>query len=206
VITFITSGSGKRLRKTIRQASASGIERPKIIPRQPRPFAICLVNMKIITLALISLVAVTCAAVQAQAIKETELPAAEQAQFKAAKDAANKAADPDVKQKNLDYKQTFREEMVKVDPSVFPLLDKVFPLSGKAQMKVDELAPADAERYKAAQKAARKANPAIKEKQQAAQQALRAVMLKIDPSIGPIVDKVYPPPAAPSGADSESSE
>jgi len=161
--------------------------------------------MKIITLTLIALVSATCAAVQAQAIKETDLPAAEQAHFKAAKDAANKAADPDVKQKNLDYKQTFREEMVKVDPSVFPLLDKVFPLSGKAQMKVDELAPADAERYKAAQKAARKANPAIKEKQQAAQQALRAVMLKIDPSIGPIVDKVYPPVAS-SGTDAGSSE
>jgi hypothetical protein len=161
--------------------------------------------MKIITLTLIALMSATCAAVQAQAIKETDLPAAEQAHFKSAKDAANKAADPDVKQKSLDYKQTFREEMMKVDPSVFPLLDKVIPLSGKAQMKVDDLAPADAERYKAAQKAARKANPAIKEKQQAAQQALRAAMLKVDPSIGPIVDKVYPPVTA-SEADAGSSE
>jgi hypothetical protein len=160
--------------------------------------------MKIITLSLLSLVAATCAAVHAQAIKETDLPAAEQAKFKAAKDAANKAGDADVKQKNLDYKQTFREEMVKVDPSIFPLLDKVFPVSGKAQMKVDELPAADAERYKAAQKAARKANPAIKEKQQAVQQALRAAMLKIDPTIGPIVDKVYPPATA-SGSDAGSS-
>ena len=95
--------------------------------------------------------------------------------------------------------------MVKLDPSIFPLLDKVFPVSGKAQLKVDELAPADAERYKATQKAARKANPAIKEKQQAVQQALRATMLKIDPTIGPIVDKVYPP-ATGSEAEAGSSE
>jgi hypothetical protein len=152
--------------------------------------------MKIITLTLIALMSATCAAVQAQAIKETDLPAAEQAQFKAVKDAAYKSGDADLKQKNLDYKQTYREEMVKLDPSIFPLLDKVYPISGKAQIKVDELPAADAERYKAAQKAARKANPAIKEKQQATQQALRAVMLKIDPTIGPIVDKVYPPATA----------
>jgi len=161
--------------------------------------------MKIITLALIAFVVATCTAVQAQAIKETDLPAAEQAQFKAAKDAAYKLGDADLKQKNLDYKQTYREEMVKLDPSIFPLLDKVFPVSGKAQLKVDELPPVDAERYKAAQKAARKANPAIKEKQQAAQQALRAIMLKIDPTIGPIVDKVYPP-ATSSEAEAGSSE
>jgi hypothetical protein len=161
--------------------------------------------MKIITLTLISLIAATCAAVQAQATKETDLPAEEQAKFKAAKDAAYKSGDADLKQKNLDYKQTFREEMVKADPSTFPLLDKVFPVSGKAQMKVDELPAADADRYKAAQKAARKANPAIKEKQQAVQQALRAVMLKIDPTIGPIVDKVYPP-ATGSAADEGGSE
>ena len=161
--------------------------------------------MKIITLSLVSLVAATCSAVQAQAIKEADLPADEQAKFKAAKDAANKAGDADLKQKNLDYKQTFREEMVKIDPSIFPLLDKVFPLSGKAQMKVDELPAADADRYKAAQKAARKANPAIKQKQQAAQQALRAAMLKVDPTIGPIVDKVYPPVTA-SGSEAGSSE
>ena len=181
------------------------VVRAKIIPRQPRPFAVCLASMKIITLTLISLIAATSAVVQAQAIKEADLPAEEQGKFKAAKDAAYKSGDADLKQKNLDYKQTFREEMVKADPSIFPLLDKVFPVSGKTQMKVDELPAADAERYKAAQKAARKANPAIKEKQQAAQQALRAVMLKIDPSIGPIVDKVYPPTTA-SESDAGSSE
>ena len=138
-------------------------------------------------------------------IRCRHLHGAEQAQFKAAKDAAYKSGDADLKQKNLDYKQTYREEMVKLDPSIFPLLDKVYPISGKAQIKVDELPAADAERYKAAQKAARKANPAIKEKQQAAQQALRAVMLKIDPTIGPIVDKVYPP-ATGSGSDAGNSE
>lgn len=161
--------------------------------------------MKIITPTLVSVIAATCcAAVQAQALKETDLPAAERAKFTAAKDAAYKAGDADLKAKNLDYKRTFREEMVKIDPSVFPLLDKVFPVSGKAQMKVDELSPEDAARYKAAQKAARKANPAIKEKQQAAQQALRAAMLKIDPTIGPIVDKVYPPANAPGTGSGDS--
>ena len=161
--------------------------------------------MKNITLSLFSIVVVLCGSVLAQAIKDSDLPEAERAKFTAAKDAAYKAGDADLKQKNLDYKQAFREEMVKADPSIFPLLDKVFPLSGKAQMKVDELSPEDAARYKAAQKAARKANPAIKEKQQAAQQALRAAMLKIDPTIGPIVDKVYPPANA-AGTGSGDSE
>jgi hypothetical protein len=161
--------------------------------------------MKIITLTLIAFVSATCAAVQAQAIKETDLPAAEQAQFKAAKDAAYKSGDADLKQKNLDYKQTYREEMMKADPSIFPLLDKILPVSGKSQIKVDELPTVDAERYKAAQKAARQANPAIKEKQLAVHQALRVVMLKIDPTIGPIVDKVYPPGNG-SGSDAGGSE
>lgn len=159
--------------------------------------------MKIITLILLTLAAAG-TAVQAQAVKDTDLPEAERAKFTAVKDAAYKSGDAELKAKSLDYKQTFREEMVKIDASVFPLLDKVFPLSGKAQMKVDELAPADAERYKAAQKAARKANPAIKEKQQAAQQALRAAMLKIDPSIAPIVDKVYPPADAANAGSGDS--
>ena len=161
--------------------------------------------MKIITFSLLSLAALTCSPLHAQAVKETDLPEAERAKFTAAKDAAYKAGDADLKQKTLDYKQTFREEMMKIDPTIFPLLDKVFPVSGKAQTKVEQLSPEDAARYKAAQKAARKANPAIKEKQQAAQQALRAVMLKIDPTIGPIVDKVYPPANA-AGADSGASE
>jgi len=161
--------------------------------------------MKIITLTLIAFMSATCAAVQAQAIKETDLPAAEQAQFKAAKDAAYKSGDSDLKQKNLDYKQTYREEMMKADPSIFPLLDKILPVSGKSQSKVDELPTVDAERYKAAQKAARQANPAIKEKQLAVHQALRVVMLKIDPTIGPIVDKVYPPGTG-SGSDAVGSE
>lgn len=161
--------------------------------------------MKIITLSLLTLVAAASSSLHAQAIKETDLPEAERAKFTAAKEAAYKAGDADLKQKNLDYKQTVREEMVKVDPSIFPLLDKVFPLSGKAPMKIEQLSPEDAARYKTAQKAARKANPAIKEKQQAAQQALRAVMLKIDPSIGPIVDKVYPPATA-TGAGSNDAD
>lgn len=161
--------------------------------------------MKIITPTLFSLLLALCPLAQAQAVKESDLPAAEKAKFTAAKNAAYKAGDAELKQKNLDYKQAFREEMVKVDAAVFPLLDKVFPLSGKAAMKVDELPPEDAARYKAAQKAARKANPAIKEKQQAAQQALRAAMLKIDPSIGPIVDKVYPPISA-TGTEAGESE
>ncbi|MFM6173191.1 MAG: hypothetical protein ACKPB4_13860 [Sphaerospermopsis kisseleviana] len=160
--------------------------------------------MKIITLFLLSLAALTCGPLHAQAIKETDLPEAERAKFTAAKDAAYKAGDADLKQKNLDYKQTFREEMMKIDPTIFPVLDKVFPLSGKAQMKVEQLSPEDATRYKAAQKAARKANPAIKEKQQATQQALRAVMLKIDPTIGPVVDKVYPPATAASSESGDS--
>ena len=160
--------------------------------------------MKIITLSLLSFIVATGSAVQAQAVKESDLPAAEKAKFTAAKDAAYKAGDADLKQKNLDYKQTFREEMMKIDPTIFPVLDKVFPLSGKAQTKVEQLSAEDAARYKAAQKAARKANPAIKEKQQAAQQALRATMLKIDPTIGPIVDKVYPPANAAGGTSNES--
>jgi len=138
----------------------------------------------------------------AQAVKVTDLPADEQTKFNTVKDAAYKAGDASLKEKNMVYKQAYREAMVKVDPSVFPIIEKVFPVSGKAPMKVDELSPEDAAKYKAAQSAARKAEPSIKEKKTAVDQALRAVMIKVDPSIQPIVDKVYPPA---SGSDSESS-
>lgn len=162
--------------------------------------------MKIITLSLFSLIAATCIA-GAQAVKEADLPPAEKTKFVAAKEAAYKSGDADLKERSLDYKRTFREEMVKADPSIFPLLDKVFPLSGKAPIKIKDLSAEDAARYKAAQKAAKKANPSIKEKQQAAEQALRAAMLKADPSIAPIVDKVYPPAStAPAGAGGESGD
>jgi len=132
----------------------------------------------------------------AQAVKVTDLPADEQTKFNTVKDAAYKAGDASLKEKNVAYKQAYREAMVKVDPSVFPIMDKVFPVSGKAAMKVDELSPEDAAKYKAAQSAARKADPSIKEKKTAVDQALRAIMIKMDPSIQPIADKVYPPASA----------
>jgi len=146
----------------------------------------------------------TCS-LSAQAVKVTDLPADEQTKFNAAKDAAYKAGDASLKEKNIAYKQAYREAMVKVDPSVFPLLDKVFPVSGKAPMKVDQLSPEDAAQYKDAQSAARKADPSIKEKKTAVDQTLRAIMIKVDPSIQPIVDKVYPP-ASGAGAESSASD
>ena len=152
------------------------------------------------TLALIF--AMVCS-LSAQAVKVADLPADEQTKFNAVKNDAYKAGDASLKEKNVAYKQAYREAMVKVDPSVFPILEKVFPVSGKAQMKADELSPEDAAKYKAAQSAARKADPSIKEKKAAVDQALRAVMIKLDPSIQPIVDKVYPP-ASDSSAAAES--
>jgi 3D (Asp-Asp-Asp) domain-containing protein len=158
-------------------------------------------------LPILALTFVMACSLSAQAVKATDLPADEQTKFNAAKDAAYKAGDASLKEKNVAYKQAYREAMVKADPSVFPIVEKVFPVSGKAQMKADELSPEDAAKYKAAQSAARKADPSIKEKKAAVDQALRAVMIKLDPSIQPIVDKVYPPASASSAAaESGSSE
>lgn len=134
-----------------------------------------------------------CGCLFAQGIKESELPAGELAQFKDVRQAVYKSGDADFKAKSLIYKQALREAMVKADPSVFPILDKVMPLSGKAQMKSSDLPAEDAAKYKAARKAALAADPTINEKKAAVDQALRAAMIKRDPSIQSIVDKVYPP-------------
>lgn len=131
----------------------------------------------------------------AETIKESDLPADEAQKFKAARSAAYKA-EPSVRQLSADYKQYFRDAMIKADASVAPILDKVFPVSGPAPMKTNELPPGEAEKYKAAMKAAKAADPTIARKDAAAKQALRSAMIKADPSVQPIVDKVIPAAAA----------
>jgi hypothetical protein len=147
--------------------------------------------MKSIPAIFLVTLALACS-VCAQAVKISDLPADEQEKFNTAKSAATKAGDANYKEKNTTYRQAYREAMVKADPTIFPILDKVYPLSGKAQMKSSELSPADAEKYKAAQKAAKAVDPTLKDKKAAADQALREVMIKID--------KVYPPAASAAAA------
>ncbi len=159
--------------------------------------------MKTLPFCLLSL-ALMCCSLFAQGMKESDLPADELAKFKTVQAAVYKSdradLNADLKAKNLVYKQAFREAMVQADPSVFPLLDKVIPLSGKAPMKSSELPADDAAKYKAARKAALAADPTINEKKAAVDQALREAMIKMDPSIQPIVDKVYPPGGGSAGS------
>jgi len=155
--------------------------------------------MKSIPAIFLVTLALACS-VCAQAVKISDLPADEQEKFNTAKSAATKAGDANYKEKNTTYRQAYREAMVKADPTIFPILEKVYPLSGKAQMKSSELSAADAEKYKATQKAAKAVDPTLKDKKAAADQALREVMIKMDASIKPIVDKVYPPAASAAAA------
>ena len=128
--------------------------------------------------------------VQAQAVKESDLPANEKAQLTAARNAAYKA-DPSLKQLGLEARTAYRDAMIKIDSSVAPILDKVMPVSGPA-MKSSELPAEDQAKYKAAQKAADAADPSLKQKSKAAKQAIYDGAVKADPSVKPIVDKVNP--------------
>ena len=56
-------------------AAGTATVRPKIIPDSRQPLQFGGDDVKIITLALIALMSATCTAVQAQAIKELDLPA-----------------------------------------------------------------------------------------------------------------------------------
>jgi hypothetical protein len=136
------------------------------------------------------------ASVQAQAVKEADLPANEKAQLTAARAGAYKA-DPMLKQLNIDSRIAYRDAMIKVDSSVAPILDKVMPVSGPA-MKSSELPAEDQAKYKAAYKAADAADPSLKQKSKAAKQAVFEAAIKADPSVKPIVDKVNPSGASDS--------
>lgn len=129
---------------------------------------------------------------KAEAIKESDLPANEKEKFQAVMKTLYADKQSDFYKKLTEYKQAFRDAMVKADASVAPILDKVIPVSGAAQMKASELPADEAEKYKAAQKAAKAADPSIAQKDAARKQAQREAMIKADPSIQPIVDKVIP--------------
>jgi len=127
----------------------------------------------------------------AQAVKESELPQAEQDHLKAARNAAYKA-DPSVKQLGVDAKKARRDAMIKADPSVAPILDQCMPLSGSASIKSADLPPADKAKYAAAKKASDKANPALKAQEAAAKKAVYAAAIKADPTVAPIVNIIAP--------------
>lgn len=128
---------------------------------------------------------------QAQAVKESDLPANEKAQLTAAKNAAYKA-DPTLKQMGVDYKTAYRDAIIKIDATLTEILDKVMPASGPAAMKTSELSAEDQTKYKTAYKAAEAADPSLKQKSKAAKQAIYDGAVKADPSVKPIVDKVNP--------------
>ena len=113
-------------------------------------------------------------------------------QLKAAKNAAYKA-DPTLKQMGIDYKTAYRDAMIKIDPTLTEILDKVMPVSGPAAMKTTELSADDQTKYKSAYKAAEAADPSLKQKSKAAKQAIYDGAIKADPSVKPIVDKISPP-------------
>ena len=143
----------------------------------------------------VTLTGLLASSLNAQAVKEADLPANEKAQISAARSAASKA-DPALKQQGIDAKQARRDAMIKADPSVAPILDKVMPVSGPAAVKTSELSAEDSAKYKAAYKASDAADPSIKQKDKAAKQAMRDAMIKADPAVAPILDKISPPAKA----------
>jgi hypothetical protein len=130
----------------------------------------------------------------AQAVKEADLPANEKAQLVEARKAALKA-DPALKQLTIDAKQAKRDAIIKADPSVALILDNVMPVKGPPIVKVGELPAEDLAKFKAAMKAS-KADPSVSQKEMAAKQAMRDAMIKADPAVAPILDKLSTPAKA----------
>ena len=121
------------------------------------------------------------------------LTPAEQTQFIAARKKAME--DPTVieAKKNADAarKDAFAERksaLLKQDPSLASILDKV-----QTPRDLKNLTPEEHQKVQAARKAAKKETkglPKAAPAEKAFHEALRAAMLKADPTIGPVLDKV----------------
>ena len=84
------------------------------------------------------------------------------------------------------------EAIVKIDPTVEPLAKKMYIAPA---MPLDALPADEKTKYDAALKAMW-SDPALKQASEARTKALNEAMLKIDPNVKPILDKLYPPAPA----------
>lgn len=128
-----------------------------------------------------------------------ELPSDQKAKWNAA--AGKVSSDPAIL-KAVDAITTMKiEAIVKIDPTLEPLAKKIYITPA---MPLTALTPEEKTKWDAALKNANN-DPAVKQANENVVKARNEAMIKIDPNVKPILDKLYPPAdAAQSSAPAQS--
>jgi ABC-type cobalt transport system substrate-binding protein len=124
------------------------------------------------------------------AISLSALPADEMAKWNAA--AGKLGSDPAIWKASEALTAMRIEAIVKIDPSLEPLAKKYFITPS---MPLTVLTPEEKTKWDAAVKAS-DSDPSIKQAYETLTKTRNEVMLKIDPNVKPILDKLYPPAPA----------
>ncbi|MFZ0434675.1 MAG: hypothetical protein WAL87_01685 [Chthoniobacterales bacterium] len=124
------------------------------------------------------------------ALNPNDLPADEKAKWNA---AAGKLGSDLAIWKALEALTAMRiEAIVKIDPSLEPLAKKIYITPS---MPLTALTPEEKTKWDAAVKASG-SDPAMKQANETLKTTRKEVMLKIDPNVKPILDKIDPPAPA----------
>ena len=119
-----------------------------------------------------------------------DLPVDEKAKWSAAAGKLN--SDPAI-WKAADALATMKiAAIIKIDPTLEPLAKKIYITTA---MPLTALAPEEKTKWDAAVKASG-SDPSMKQANEALTKARNEAMLKIDPNVKPILDKLYPPAPA----------
>jgi hypothetical protein len=124
------------------------------------------------------------------ALNVNDLPADEKAKWTAA--AGKLGSDPALWKATEALTAMRIAAIVKIDPSLEPLANKIYiaPL-----MPIAALTPEEKAKWDAALKASG-SDPSMKQANETLKTTRNEVMLKIDPNVKPILDKLYPPAPA----------
>ncbi len=124
------------------------------------------------------------------ALSVSALPAGEMAKWNAAN--GKLGSDPAIWKAAEALTAMRIEAIVKIDPSLEPLAKKIYIAPA---MPLATLTPDEKTKWDAAVKASG-SDPALKQANETLKTTRNEVMLKIDPNVKPILDKLYPPAPA----------
>jgi len=133
----------------------------------------------------------------AQAVKESDLTPEEKTLFNAAKSKA--VADPSYKQAVEVVRTTKIELITKADPTLESIAPKIFVPTA---LNSNDLPADDKAKWNVAMNKVLK-DPALKQADDNVLKARNEAMLKIDPNVKPILDKLYPPASAQPAASAQ---
>jgi uncharacterized protein (DUF849 family) len=125
----------------------------------------------------------------AQAVKLADLPAQEQALYNQALDKARQT--DAYKQANKTVNTTKAEVISKADPSLKPLADKMIAAGGPWGVNVSELTPQEKTKWETALQNANQ-DPAMTEAFKNYDKVRNDLMIKSDPNVKPILEKMFP--------------